>query len=140
MAKIRVANNNQALSFILNPYDDAIYFKKGDTFTFDGAGVMNGSITGSKKSIWLTIFTPKSLANINTITVTELTGTMRSALGGINGSASDVNWLNQTGISIATKKTTNNMIRIILSNTTAFTNVNDNTPIAYTGSLSFTFT
>lgn len=136
----RSGNPQQWGSWVGAPKYDSLFYKSGETFSFDGAGVMNGAITGSKKSIWLTIFTPKSLANINTITVTALTGTIRSALGGINGSASDVDWLNQTGISIATKKTTNNMIRIIISNSTAFTNVNDNTPIAYTGSLSFSFT
>ena len=116
---------------------DELYYKSGDTEAFNGV-LCAGHVSGSTKSIRLAVWTPKLMTNISSIAITSMTGTIRGNLGYINGTSGDVDWTTM-GTCSATKVGTN-MIRIALDVSTAFSNLDNNTPVVYySASLSFSF-
>lgn len=141
MAKIRVANNNQALSMTLNPLDDLMYYKPGDTLRYKtgSSAVMAGLITSSSTAIRLGMFTPKSLARITTITVTSLSGYLRGPNGYLDNNSANTNYATASGYTVTADIVSDNMIRIYIDKSTAFTNVDNNVPVVYYGSFNFTF-
>ena len=138
MAKIRVANNNQALSMTLNPLDDLMYYKPGGTFSTAAYIELAGHSAASAKRIIVGIVLPKSIARISNISVTRLTGSFFGD-GGLVNSAADNNWVTTTGITISATKASDNAVRIYVDNTAAFTNTTTFTPVSYFGHVTFTF-
>lgn len=114
------------------------YYKSGDTIdiTLSGSAYLGGIITSSSKAIHFDFVVDKSIENISSITVTELKGLIRGISGYVDSESSAVNY---ASIASATK-IYNNRIRISLNKDTAFTNVTNNTPVAYWGSIKLTFT
>lgn len=138
MAKIRVANNNQALSMTLNPLDSMMYFKAGESFATSAYIELAGHSASNAKRIIIGIILPKSMARISNISVTRLTGSFFGDGGLINSSA-DNNWVTTTGVTIVASKASDNAARIYIDNTSAFTNTTTFTPVSYFGHVTFTF-
>ena len=82
----------------LNHMDDGIYnaisslyYKTGDTYQISGQVYLGGALTGGSKSVLFTIFLPKRLDNINSISVSGLNMAVRLTSGGywVNGDIGD---------------------------------------------------
>ena len=91
--------------------------------------IVSGFITGSTKSIEASFVVPKSMENISTVTITALTGVIRGASGYVDGITSTANLLAQ-GYTITASKKSNNIVRITITKSSAFTNITNNTPLA----------
>ena len=110
---------------------DALFFKAGDTLTFDDVPV-SGLVTSSGKIINLLVPVGKSLANINSISVTTCKGGVRTSAGGYVNSGSDSqNWLSESGVTVTATKSNNHTINLRFTSTNAFTNVTNNTPVSF---------
>lgn len=119
--------------------DDEIYYRNNDTLSITSYTDLNGFITSSATSVSFSFYTPKSLANISSITVTAFTGTLRGVSGYLNSQSSAKNWLSDTNYTITATKMSDNMIRIVCDKSSAYTNVTNNTPVSYYGSLGLSF-
>lgn len=62
--------------------DTNVFYKSGDTLSFQGLMTFPGMITGGSQDIIFTVPTRKSLAYINTITINNLTLSIRTPAGG----------------------------------------------------------
>lgn len=116
-------------------YDDLydnIFYKTGDTFSANSDRfALPGLTTGSGKYIVFTITTPKSMKNINSITINNLTVTVRH-----NGSyipSANLNFLTHSNFSSATaEKVSDNTIAIIIVGINAWTNTQNNVAVTVT--------
>ena len=107
---------------------DALFYKSGDTLTLEDIP-LNGHITSGTKYVNLSVPVEKSLANINTITVTTCKGGVRTTNGGYLNSGSDSSdWLNTTNVSVTATKVSNNLVLLRILSTVAYTNAVNNTP------------
>ena len=117
---------------------DELYYKDGDTFTVSNTLCLNGCITNSSKQIIVSLPLPKSLANIDSVTVNTYKPVLRGNKGYLNSNSGA-----QDLSSIATAYiVANNMINISVNTSTAFTNVDNNTPVnvmCTTGNIELTF-
>ncbi len=114
-------------------------YKAGDTFTTTVNSVLAAVLTGSAKSIYVTIPMPKSLASISSITVTSFKGGARQPGGGYVGSgnasspwssADSFQWVGASGLTFTAEKAADNLIRIVITSSTAFTAGNTTTALA----------
>ena len=118
-------------------YDD-IYYKDGDTFTFDTL-VVNGLITGGATNVQMSIPLPKRLTNISDATITNFTCRLRGIQGYLNSQSSAVNYATTSGYTI-TPTLRDNVITVSLVKSSAFTNATNNTPVAiYFDNIAITF-
>lgn len=123
----------------LSNVTNEIYYKNGDTYTVS-AGILMGHITSAYKAIRLALTVPKSLANITSVTVNTMTGTMRGNKGYLDSNSSDRNWLNLG--TVTANIVAPNMLRINIDTTNAISNVDLNTPVEFysaTNGISLTF-
>lgn len=141
MAIIKVANNNQALSFTLNPLDDMMFYKVGDTLTYYGGSyiVLPGLITSSSTGLRFSMTVPKNMSRISSVNVTAMTGTLRGPSGYLNSDSSNVNYATAAGYTVTAGKVTDNVIRINIDKDSAFTNVDNNVPVVYYGGFTIKF-
>ena len=119
--------------------DDEIYYRNNDTLSITTYTDLNGFITSSSTSVSFSFYTPKSLANISTITVTAFTGTIRGISGYLDSKTTAYDWYSDASYTITATKMSDNMIRIVCTKSSAFTNVTNNTPVSYYGSVGLTF-
>lgn len=126
----------------LNKSTTDIYYQDGDTQSLSNL-VASGLITTSTKDVYLYIEFPKRLDNINTITCTSLNASARGISGYLNSTSGSYNYTNDTeNYTITINKTSSascNSIRLVLSKSTAWTNVTNNTPVVFFGTFSFSF-
>lgn len=117
-------------------------YAANDTFSTSLGVIISGYISAGATQFYGDFTTEKSLENISTVTVTACTGFMRGSNGYVNNATSNTNYT--TGNYTATaQKITNNRVRItigVLPSAVAFTNVTNNTPVIYSGSLGLKFT
>lgn len=119
--------------------DDEVYYRNSDTLSITTYTNLNGFITSSTTSVSFSFYTPKSLANISTITVTAFKGTLRGGSGYLDGQTSAYDWYADASYTLTATKITDNMIRIVCTKTSAYSNVTNNTPVSYYGSLGLSF-
>lgn len=108
---------------------DDIYYKDGNTFAFNTYANLSGFLTSGGKAIQVSVTTPKSLANISSITVDNLYTVVRGIAGYVNGS-SYIDYANTTGYTVTAYKATDNMITIVIDATNAYSSGTNNTPIS----------
>lgn len=120
-------------------YITTTHYVAGDTLITSAYTDLNGFITSSTTSCSFSFYTPKSLANISTVTVTAFKGTLRGGSGYLDGKTSAYDWFADASYTLTATKITDNMIRIVCTKSSAFTNVTNNTPVSYYGSLGLSF-
>ena len=110
---------------------DALYYKKGDTYTtIQQAIYTGGTVTGSTKSLNFTITVNKSLKNISKVTINSMTLLVRTTAGNyLNNASGGLIYGSTSGITYNTYITSENTILIQLASTNAYTNVTNNTPV-----------
>ena len=110
-------------------------YEPGDTFEIGATNlIMPGIISSSTTTIWFTLYTDKSLANITSISCTKLHGAIRSSSGYINSystNAGVMNYAATSGYTVTASKVSNYAVCIVLTKSSAFTNVSNNTPVAF---------
>lgn len=120
-------------------YITTTHYVAGDTLSITSYTDLNGFITSSATSVSFSLYTPKNLANITSITVTSFTGTLRGISGYLNNQTTAKNWLSDSNYTITATKMSDNMIRIVCDKSSAFTNVTNNTPVSYYGTVGLSF-
>lgn len=119
--------------------DDEIYYRNNDTLSITTYTDLNGFITSSTTSVSFSFYTPKSLANIASVSVTAFKGTMRGGSGYLDSKTSAYDWFADSAYTITATIISDNMLRIVCTKSSAYTNVTNNTPVSYYGSLGLTF-
>ena len=85
---------------------------------------------------------PKRLDNINSITIKSLNAEARCNKGYLNSQSGNVEYVGKSGYTIEAQKSNNNVVNILIIKSSAWTNVDNNTPVvfvAYKGYLKLTF-
>lgn len=118
--------------------DGAMFYKPSDTIELGsnnvpGLYVANGYISGGTQSLFVTLVTPKRLDNITSITINSINVEARGTSGYLNSQAGYVEYVGKSGYTITAWKSGNNTITIRLKKSSAFTNVNNNTPVVLDG-------
>lgn len=110
-----------------------LFYKPGDKLSIDGTGTggapFTGYVTSSTTVIRFMVPADKSLANITTITCNVCTGGIRGISGYVDGSRDNTDWT--SGYTITCTKPTNKIVQVEIKKSSAFSNVTNNTPIAY---------
>ena len=117
---------------------DDFYYKSGDVLNIPYI-VVSGMITSGTTFIALPIYTPKRLDKINDVIINTFKMEARGIKGYLNGTAGTIDFLNIGGYTLAANKRTNNLITIAMTKSSIFTNVDNNTPVVFTGEISLTF-
>lgn len=114
------------------------FYAPGDGVTFGneyGGVQFAGLVTASTKEARFTIHVGKSLANIDTITVTHCEGGVRTPSGGYMNSVMDNgDWFNQSNVTVSATKMTDYVIMLAFTSTVAFTNVSNNQCLVFNAS------
>lgn len=114
------------------------YYKSGDTYSIQ-YGTINGMITAGTTDVVLSLFLPKKLNNISSITIDILKMEARGIKGYLNSNAGTYDFKNHHDYTVRAIKRAENFISIDIIKSSAFTNVDNNTPVAFTGELKLTF-
>ena len=149
-----IPNNNKVCDTDLNEIKSAIngnnteidsemFYKASDTIELGnnnvpGLYVANGYISGGTQSIFVTLVTPKRLDNITSITIDSINVEARGTSGYLNSQAGYVEYVGKSGYTITAWVSNLNTITIRITKSSAFTNVNNNTPIILAGYFAFT--
>ena len=120
------------------PNSGSLYYGTGETYSASIETTICGYVSAGTTSIQLSMWLPKSLEQISSISVTALKGALRGISGYINGWA-DTDILTQSGITVSAVRTTPNCIRIGIKSSSAYTNVTNNTPVAFSGKITLSF-
>lgn len=123
--------------------DGAMFYKPGDTIglgnnNVPGLYVATGYISGGTQSVYVTLVTPKRLDNITSITINSINVEARGTSGYLNSQADFVEYVGKSGYTITAWISSLNTISIKIKKSSAFTNVNNNTPIILDGYFAFT--
>ena len=118
---------------------DKVLYKANDTFSTSYTA-FTGFVSNNTTEIQFSVVLPKRLDNITTITITDLRGTLRGNKGYLNSDSTVHDFLSDTSnYTITYAKKSENMIVIIINKSTAFTNVDNNTPVSIAGYIGLTF-
>lgn len=139
--KVQDTDMNE-IKTVVNTNDDlltnALYFKPGDTYTIEaieGGYYTGGTMTGSYKYLHWNIPVPKSMANISTITISNLVLTIRNIQGNYIYTEATLATIDGT---LTLNKISNYLIDCINQRVNAASGTN-NTPIAVAISCTLTF-
>lgn len=118
-----------------------ISYTANETLTINNAQT-SGHISGSTQTIEFTVWTPKLMNSVSTVTVTSLSACIRTTAGGyINGGS--YRWdqyVGTDGYTVNATKVTNNAFRVTIQKSSAFTSVTNNTPLAISYNITATVT
>lgn len=123
--------------------ESEFYYKKGETVELilnDGV-MLGGGLTTSKTEIFLTMFTPKSLKNISSITVNTLKANIRGTAGYTTESyvSGGFDFASDSDYTITATKSNENSIYIIILKSSAMNGTNNTVVNAMIFSLNVTF-
>ena len=131
---------------ITDDYEDRfnrdLYFQPGDKFECENEVILSGFITSGTTSVSVSFPSPKRLDNITSITCQSFKGEARGIKGYLNGEAGSIEYVGRSGYRVSIIKSNNNIIIVKITKSSAWTNVDNNTPVVFiigTGSLKLTF-
>lgn len=122
--------------------NDLLFYQPGDTFECDYDVILNGYITSGATGVRVAFPSPKRLDNIKSITCQSFKCEARGLKGYLNGEAGSIEFVGRSGYTITINKSNNNVINFLIIKSSAWTNVDNNTPVvfvAYKGYLKLTF-
>ena len=100
-----------------------------------------GQISNDGKTVGFTIHTKgQYLNNISNIAVNKCEVVMRGIKGYIGNFSSYTEFVGKSGYSVTATKNGMNCARILITATTAFTNMTNNTPVTVSGKVKLTYT
>lgn len=113
-------------------------YKVNNTYVGNIWLILNGIITNSSKELIFTVWLPKSLKNISTVSVTNMKGNLRNSSGGyVNSQSAQFDLVSSYTVSTQFKE---NYVTIKVDSNTAFTNVSNNSVVSFHGVVSLKFT
>ena len=128
--------NKDNLVNAINEVND-IYYQSGEVtlggLTWGTALLLRGHITSESKSVILQGQVPKSLMNINNITPKSLKFETRGIKGYINDQSGFIEYVGKSGYECIAHKINDYTIEIIITKSTAYTNISNNTPLTAYG-------
>lgn len=149
-----IPNNNKVCDTDLNEIksvingnnteiDGEMFYKPGDVIEIGNAGapglyVASGYISAGTQSVFVTLVTPKRLDNITSITINSINVEARGISGYLNSQSGYVEYVGKNDYTITAWVSSPNTISIRINKSSAFTNVNNNTPITLDGYFAFT--
>lgn len=124
--------------------NNLLFYQPGDTFESSYYMPLSGHITASTKNVSLTLVVPKRLDNITSITCNKFNSEARGTGGYLNSQAGNVNYVGLSGYTVECYKATDNSVLIQIRKSSAWTNVENNTPVTFAigetvGDLKLTF-
>lgn len=119
-------------------YIKGIAYNSGDVFDSSTKYiVLNGFITSGTQDLFLDLPLPASVDYVTNATVNSMVGLMRGAKGYLNSDASEIDI--KSSYNVTVNYLSGNHIRINVSNTNGFTNVDNNTPVSVYAKIKVTF-
>lgn len=118
------------------PQIDDLYYKNGDTYSVSKSTQFAGICTGT--TIAVSVPVPKSLENINSVTVSECKGIIYADGGRVDShTSSSYNWL--TNYTVTGEKCGEYFVKISLKTSDSFTNVTQYRPLTASLTLTLSF-
>ena len=107
-------------------------YAAGDTYHVSADADFSGFITSSATSMQFSVVTPKSLANISTVSVTVLGANVRQTNNYIDASGYSNEGVNFKGSSytVTAAKKSDNLVTVTVKKSSAFTNATNNAPVS----------
>lgn len=99
-----------------------------------------GLLTGNTKTVYFVVNTPKSMENISSVAVTEMSGRIFGVSGALDSLANDTDYTTNASYTVSAVKVDEGRIRVTVTKATEFTNAANATPVTYFGTLKFKFT
>lgn len=144
LSNLKTSTKTDTVVAINELYDD-MFYSAGDIIEIGATSghaiqVQNGYVTSSTTQLYTTITLPKRLDNITTITANNITVEARGTSGYINSTSGYNEYVGTSGYTVDVQKVTGNpyAITITIGKSSAYTNVNNNTPIVMNGYFKFT--
>lgn len=124
-------------------FEDLYFYKSGETIELGGTSsnlALNVScyVSSSTTGIYGTIITPKRLDNITSITMNSINVEARGDKGYVNSTSGYVQYVGKSGYTITAYKSSQNSIRFIITKSSAYTNVTNNTVVSLNGHFKIT--
>lgn len=118
---------------------ESMFYKSGEVtlggLTWGTALLLRGHITSGTKSVVLQAELPKSLVNIKNITPKSLKFETRGIKGYINDQSGFIEYVGKSGYECIAHKTNDYALEIIITKSTAYTNILNNTPLMAYGEI-----
>ena len=121
ITNLPTTNKTSVINAINEIYNDN-YYKPGDTYVISNYASTAGYITSSNKNLNFPLTLPKSLKNINTITITTMSIDARVPAGAYAVTNFNVN---STGVQVGVEKRDDRTIDISLKRTTNWYGTNN---------------
>lgn len=137
---IKSSDNSVSEYSLVN--NNELYFQKGDTFECDYDVILSGYVTSGATSVRVAFPSPKRLDKINSITCQSFKCEARGLKGYLNSEAGSIEYVGRSGYTISINKSNNNVINFLISKSSAWTNVDNNTPVVFVagaGGIKLTF-
>lgn len=115
-------------------------YEVNNTETFSGYSRALPGVVLVNNSVYMDVVTPKSMENITSVTVTEMSGIIRGVNGTIDSIGSNTDYTTLSGYTVTATKIAANTIRVLVKKSSNFTNFTNNTPTCYFGTLKLKFT
>lgn len=128
--KITIKNKNE------------FFYEPGETFECDYEVIMSGYITSGATGVRVAFPLSKRLDNITSITCQSFKCEARGIKGYLNGEAGSIEYVGRSGYTIRINKSNNNVINLLIIKSSAWTNVDNNTPVVFVvgaGDIKLTF-
>lgn len=122
--------------------NDILFYQPGDTFECDYDVILNGYITSGATGVRVAFPLSKRLDNITSITCQSFKCEARGIKGYLNGEAGSIEYVGRSGYTIRINKSNNNVINFLIIKSSAWTNVDNNTPVVFVagaGDIKLTF-
>lgn len=120
-----------------------LYYEMGDVIEIGGVSatelhIVNGYISSSTQSVFVTLTTPKRLDNISSIAVNNLNVEARGIQGYLNSTSGYIEYVGSSDYTVTAWISSPNSISLRLQKSSAFTNATNNTPVSLDGYFKFT--
>lgn len=134
--EVTTAQMNAAISAAVSA---GAKYATGDTFAIDDLSTAGSATAATLVSF--DVYTPKSMEDITTVTVTTCTGTVKSVGLGTDGGTpvivvqyldghfASTDWTQESGVTVSATKVSDHYIRVQMRRTTDFTNLVSSSPV-----------
>ena len=114
----------------------AVYFKSGDSFSTSYSYLLSGIVTSDAKEMALDFTLPYPMLGVSSVSASSFKGNVRGVGGYVDGS-SNPEWT--SGYTFTITILSDNRLRFDITKSTAFSNATNNTPVAFWGNFTISF-
>ena len=106
--------------------ENIFFYQDNDQYIANGL-ILNGYVSNSTTYLYFNVCLPKSIKNINTITVNSFDAELRGGNGYINSASGYKEYVGASGYDVDAFKVDDYNVRIELKKSSAYTNISNNT-------------